>query len=250
MPQGFGPRTYQDWMTVDDLCSFRVVVKETELLILASADLSEQATHHVREVREQLETYVADHPEFQASFEPVDVDPQAPVIIRRMASAAKLAGVGPFAAVAGAVAESVGRALLSYSDEVIVENGGDIFTAGHQERIFGIYAGESPLTGKLGLRINAAQMPCGVCTSSGSVGPSVSYGRADAAIVIAKSTILADACATALGNIIQCVEDIAMGINFAKEIPGIDGAVVIVEGNIGAWGDFEFVKTAVPDQTT
>ncbi len=247
MPQGFGARTYQNWMNIDDLCSFRVVVKETDLLILASSDLSERAGQQVLEARGQIEAYVAGHPDFQASLEPVGIDPQSPVIIQKMASAAKLAGVGPFAAVAGAVAEAVGQALLRHSEEVIVENGGDIFAASHRDRIFGIYAGESPLTGKLGLRIKASQMPCGVCTSSGSVGPSVSYGRADAAIVMAKSTMMADACATALGNIVKCAEDIAMGINFVKDIPGIEGAVVIVQSNIGAWGNFEFVKTAVTE---
>lgn len=229
---------------MDDLSSFRVTVKETDLLVLASTDLSERATAEVLNARAQIETYVAGHPEFQRSFEPVEVDPQAPTIIQKMASAAKLAGVGPFAAVAGAIAEAVGQALLRDTDEVIVENGGDIFAASRRDRIFGIYAGESPLTGTLGLRITAVQMPCGVCTSSGSVGPSISYGRADAAIVIAKSAVLADACATALGNVVKRAEDIAMGINFIKEIPGIDGAVVIVESNIGAWGNFEFVKTA------
>jgi uncharacterized protein len=245
MPKGFGERTYQQWMDADYLCSFRVTVRETVLLILAREDLSEIATQQVHHCRGQIEAYIARYPDFQASFEPLDVDNQAPLIIYKMASASRLAGVGPFAAVAGAVAESVGHTLLAYSDEVIVENGGDVFIASHRDRTFGIYAGESPLTGKLGLRIKASQMPCGVCTSSGIVGPSTSYGRADAAIVIAKSTILADACATALGNVVKSIDDIAMGINFIKEIEGVDGAVVIVESNIGAWGDFEFVKTVV-----
>lgn len=244
MPLGFGERTYQQWMNAGDLRSFRVTVQETDLLILTSEDLSEIATQQVQHCRGQIEAYVARHPDFQTSFEPLDVDDQAPPVIHKMASAARLAGVGPFAAVAGAVAEFVGHALLIHSDEVIVENGGDVFVASRCDRIFGIYAGESPLTGKLGLRIKASQMPCGVCTSSGVVGPSISYGRADAAIVIAKSTILADACATALGNVVKSADDIAMGIDFIKDIQGVDGAVAIMGGNIGAWGGFEFVKTA------
>lgn len=243
MPQGFGTRAYQDWIDVHDLRAFRVAVQETKLLILASEDLREYATQQVQEARRQIETYIAEHPEFQASFEPIAVDPQAPEMVQKMASAAQVAGVGPFAAVAGAVAEHVGQALLAYSDDVIVENGGDVFVAGQRDRTFGLYAGQSPLTGKLGLRITAAQMPCGVCTSSGSVGPSVSYGRADAATVIAASTILADACATALGNLVTRADDVAMGINVVKKFPGIAGAVVIVERHVGAWGDVELVKT-------
>jgi ApbE superfamily uncharacterized protein (UPF0280 family) len=111
--------------------------------------------------------------------------------------------------------------------------------------VFGIYAGNSPLTGKIALKIDVSQMPCGVCTSSGTVGPSFSFGRADAAIVIAKSAALADACATALGNRVFRVADIPNGLAYAEKTAGIDGVVVIIGDQIGAWGKVQFVKTAV-----
>jgi uncharacterized protein len=246
MAQGFGARRYQDWVQAEDLRPFRVRVKETDLFILASADLSALAAQLVRDTRAQIESYVAGHPEFQAALEPVEVEAGAPAIIRNMAAAGRLAGVGPFASVAGALAETVGQALTAYADDVIVENGGDIFAASRRDRVFGIYAGHSPLTGKIGVRIAAAHMPCGVCTSSGTVGPSISYGRADAAVVMAQSTILADACATALGNRVRQAADIAAGLDAMKAIPGVAGAVVVVHDTIGAWGAFEFVNTAVP----
>jgi ApbE superfamily uncharacterized protein (UPF0280 family) len=132
---------------------------------------------------------------------------------------------------------------------VIVENGGDVFAASTRDRIFGIYAGKSSFTGTLGLKITASHMPCGVCTSSGSVGPSISYGRADAAIVISKSTLLADACATALGNKVTTHLDLQRGLDFVKNIEGVDGAVVILGNEIGAWGNVEFVKTDTPKET-
>ena len=115
MPQGFGSRTYQGWLSGDDLQSFGVVIEETELLILAESDLSEISVQEVRRYRDQITQYTRHHPEFSTSFEPIDVDEQAPPIIGNMAAAAKLAGVGPFAAVAGAIAEYVGRVLLNYS---------------------------------------------------------------------------------------------------------------------------------------
>lgn len=245
MPKGFGARTYQQWMPAGDLRSFRVTVQETDLLILALHDLSALAAEAVVRYRAEIETYIQAHPEFQASFDPVAVPAQAPPIIQAMAAAARQAGVGPFAAVAGALAEAVGRALLPFSPEIIVENGGDIFAASARSRVFGIYAGHSPLTGKLALRLEASQMPCGVCTSSGTVGPSISLGRADAAIIIAQSAAFADACATALGNRIRTAADIPAGLAFAAQTAGIEGAVVILGEAIGAWGNVQFVKTKV-----
>lgn len=242
MPKGFGERTYQHWIRTDDLVSFRVTLQETDLFILALEDLSEAATRAAIRYRTQIEAYISTHPDFQTSLQPLEAEKNAPPIIQEMVSAAKCAEVGPFAAVAGAMAEYVGKELFSHSPEVIVENGGDIFVASNRSRVFAIYAGNSPLTGKLALKIEPSRMPCGVCTSSGTVGHSLSFGKADAAIVLAKSTIVADACATALGNKISTASDISEGLKFAENTEGIDGAVVIIGDQIGAWGDVQFVR--------
>lgn len=243
MPRGFGARTYQQWTQGGDLRACRVVVRETDLFILAQQDVTEQAEQSVRTYRAQIEAYIRRDPTFETSLMPIDVASDAAPIIHAMAKTARIANVGPFAAVAGAVAEFVGRDLLTFSSEIIVENGGDIFAASSRRRIFGIYAGHSPLTGKLALTIKPEQMPCGVCTSSGTVGHSLSFGKTDATIVIAKSAALADACATAIGNVVASADDIAKGLALAEQIPGIDGVVVIVGKAIGAWGNIQFVKT-------
>jgi len=245
MPKGFGARSYQQWDRSGDLVSFQVKVQETDLMIRARENLAELAEQAVKRYRQQIETYIHTHPEFQTSLTPMAVDETAPPIVQAMAVAAQQAGVGPFAAVAGAIAEYVGQELLSFSAELIIENGGDIFAASARSRVFGIYAGSSPLTGKIALKLDAGQMPCGVCTSSGTVGHSLSFGKADAAIVMARSATLADACATALGNLIRSAEDIPAGLYFAETTPGLDGAVVIVGEKLGAWGAIQFVKTAV-----
>ena len=254
MLQGFGERVYQNWIHAEGLQTFRVIIRETDLLIRAEKDLSHLAQQSIARHRAQIEQYLHTHPDFQTALHPLEVDPGAPPIIHDMAWAAKCVGVGPFAAVAGAMAEYVGRDLLQNSSEsvqtsseVIVENGGDIFVASSQPRILGIYAGVSPLTGKLGIRLEPDQTPCGVCTSSGTVGHSLSFGRADAAIVLAKSTILADACATALGNKISDPADIPEGLAFAEQIDGVDGAIVILGDKIGAWGNVQLVKTSLGD---
>jgi len=141
------------------------------------------------------------------------------------------------AAVAGAIAEFVGNELLSLSPEVIVENGGDIFLKSQKKRMIGIYAGKSPLTGQICLEIRGENTPLGICTSSGTVGPSLSYGRADAVIVLSPSATLADAAATAIGNLIDQPSDIPNGIEMAKSMEGLRGVMIIQGDQIGLWGE-------------
>lgn len=242
MLKGFGERHYRQWMQSDDLTSFCVTVEETDLSILACEDLSELITGFIQGFRTEIQTYSDEYPEFRHSLRPCAVEEKAPPIVRAMAAAAKEAGVGPFAAVAGAMAEFVGRKLLDYSPEVLIENGGDIFAMSRQDRAFGIYAGDSPFTGALALKIAASQMPCGVCTSSGTLGHSLSFGKADALIVLARSTPLADAWATALANMIASPDDIPHTIAYAQKHASIDGVVAISGDHIGAWGAIEFVE--------
>ena len=141
------------------------------------------------------------------------------------------------ASVAGAIAEFVGTELLDFSPEIIVENGGDIYLKSLKKRLIGIYAGKSPLSGKIGLEINGEDTPLGICTSSGTVGHSLSYGKADAVIAVSKSALLADAAATAIGNLIKKPGDIPSGIKFAKGIEGLKGVIIIEGDNMGLWGE-------------
>jgi len=242
MPKGFGRPTYREWEISTGLFSYRVTVKETDLWIRSQIDLSSQAEQTLRRYRTIIEQYIAGHAEFQTSFEPVDVPDDASPIIREMADAAARAGVGPFAAVAGAIAEAVGRELLPYSSDLLIENGGDVFAASGTARVFGLYAGNSRFSGKIGLKIAAEQMPCGFCTSSGTVGHSISFGKADAAAILASSAALADACATAVGNRVRQAEDIEGALQFAASIEDVQAAVIVLGDQIGAWGAVELVS--------
>lgn len=238
----YQPRTYRNEGKGGDLVSFTVAVKETDLYVLASRDLTHETLAAIREVRGPLEEYIRDHPLFLHSLEPVAVERGAPEIVRVMAEAARLAGVGPMAAVAGAMAEIVGRKLLAFSSEVIVENGGDIFLKVNSRRRIGIYSGDSAFTGRLAIEVEPGQTPLGVCTSSGTVGPSLSLGLADAAIVLAPSAALADAVATAVGNMVKSEQDINAAMGHGKQVPGISGIIVIVGGSMGAWGDVRLAR--------
>lgn len=235
-------RVYRDSSAAGDLVRFTVVVKETDLLILADTDLSRVALDVVIQNRHQLESYISRQPEFLTSLVPVRLLPGAPDIAVIMADAALLAGVGPMAAVAGAFAEVVGRELLNHSAQVIVENGGDIFIKTDVPRLIALYAGDSPISGRMALRINPQDTPLGVCTSSGKVGPSLSLGVSHASCVISRSTALADAAATTVGNAVKREGEVEAAIEIAQTIDGVVGAVVISGEKMAAWGMVELVK--------
>jgi ApbE superfamily uncharacterized protein (UPF0280 family) len=238
----YEPRTYRHWVSDKGLVSFSVAVRETDLLIRADRDLQSQALAATRKYRSELEQYIVEHPHFAASLEPIPVEKQAPSLVREMADAAWKAGVGPMAAVAGALAEAVGRELLTLSNEVIVENGGDIFMKSAQERLIGIYAGESRLTGKVAFSIQPEETPLGICTSSGTVGHSLSFGKADAVVVLSPCTSLADAAATAIGNRVGSADDIQNALQFAQKIEGLQGVAIIKDDHMGLYGQIRIAE--------
>ena len=217
-------------------------MKETDLFVRAEIDLSRETRESILKYRHQIETYIETVPDFERNLVPIRDDRYAPAIVQEMIRTSRLAQVGPMAAVAGAIAESVSKDLLALSGEVIVENGGDIFLSIRKERVIGIYAGSSPLSLKIGIRIDRDESPIGVCTSSGTVGHSLSFGRADAVCILSASAALADAAATSVGNLVHSKEDIEKGLERGKEIPGVLGALILVGDKIGAWGKVELVQ--------
>jgi hypothetical protein len=235
----YEPRTYRDWVRDKDLVSFTVAVKETDLHIRARRDLTAEALEAVRRYRADLEGYIKSHPIFLTTLKPFEVEQDASSIVKEMAEAAARVGVGPMAAVAGAIAERVGRELLRLSDEVIVENGGDIFLKTSKKRSIGVYAGESAFTKKIAFYILPEETPLGVCTSSGTVGHSLSFGYADAVIVFSPSTSLADAAATAIGNMIRIPEDIPQALEYAQSIENLKGVAIIKGDKMGLWGQIK-----------
>ena len=235
-------RTYRRQVNTSDLISFHMAVKETDLWISADLNLEKETRDLIFDCRQQLETYIKVNPEFAVTLSPQQEDPFAPPIIKEMIGATTGIGVGPMASVAGAVAQYVAEGLLRFTDQVIVENGGDIFLKTNRPAAVSIYAGTSPLSEKLGLRISAEQMPLGVCSSSAKVGHSLSLGIADVACILSPSAALADGAATALGNRIKKKKDLETVAGWADRIEGIVGGVVIVDDRIAAWGDIELVE--------
>ncbi len=236
-------REYRSWVQSGDLVKFEVKESHTDLLILAEKDLEKQARASVLNLRKEIEEYIKEDRSFYTSLGPVEVGASAPDIVKVMAGAAIKAGVGPMAAIAGAIAEFVGRDLLQFSGEVIVENGGDIFIKTGIPRRVGIYAGEgSPFTGKIAVEVGPDENGTGICTSSGTVSHSLNFGVADAVCILSDNTALADAVATIAGNAVKSKDDIEKGIGIAKAIDGVKGVLIIVKDRMGTWGDIKIVR--------
>ncbi|NLW91493.1 MAG: UPF0280 family protein [Syntrophomonadaceae bacterium] len=239
-------RHYRLNHTGSDLSYFNIRVKDSDLAIGVAKEaytdsLISLCQRELIRLRSGLEYYIEMQPDFKTTFLPIQLLPGAPDIARLMAGAGLLAGVGPMAAVAGAFAQTIGEYLNPYSAEVIVENGGDIYLRSSIPRTIAIFAGESSFSNQIALKVNPAGNSLGICTSSGTVGPSVSLGKADAVLIRAASAALADAVASRAGNQVQNENDLMKAVEAAREVPGVEGVLVIKNDKMAAWGDMELV---------
>ncbi|MBN1152867.1 MAG: UPF0280 family protein [Dehalococcoidia bacterium] len=234
-------RIYRDWVGSEGLVSYTITVGSTDLHVSTDRDLRREALESAVRHRHTIEAYIRGHPRFATSLEPEPAHDNAPVLVHNMAEAAHIAGVGPMAAVAGAIAQAVAADLLHSSREVIIENGGDVFMSIKSPRTVGLYAGRSPLTGRVGLSIQPEASPLAVCTSSGTVGHSLSFGAADACTVLARSGAVADALATALCNRIRTAEDLFHVLD-PDHLPAETlGVLATIEGHVAFRGAIHLV---------
>lgn len=230
------PRKYRSHCKSERFVQFEVIQKQSDLLILAKTYLYPQAAEILKQLRQEIESYINIDREFLTALKPIKILNGAPDIVKDMGLSAEKMDVGPMAAVAGAISEYVGRNLAKSSDEVIVENGGDNFIINNEPLIIGIFAGNSPLSMKLGIELEPHPEGIGVATSSGTVGHSLSFGNADAVTVLAKKGSLADTGATRICNMVKTEDDIPEALNFAEQNPDILGTVIILNNKIGVIG--------------
>ncbi|MGD9159212.1 MAG: UPF0280 family protein [Desulfobacteraceae bacterium] len=232
-------RNYRNRIKTSDLKTFHVSIKETDLWVSADNDLKKETEDIVHDLRYKIESYTGTHPDFLTALEPYPDDLYAPAIVRDMISCSAKAGVGPMASVAGAIAQYVAKGLDGLTDQVIIENGGDICMKVSRDVTVSIFAGTSPLSDRVGIVIPEKMMPLGVCSSSGRIGHSLSMGNSDVVCIISRSALLADAAATALGNRIKTKKDLRRISEEADAIDGVLGGVAIMDDEMTAWGEVE-----------
>ena len=235
-------RSYRSRFSDDERRWFCVKFLESDLWIGVDrgsyrASMEADAYAMLVDLRRQMDAYLLMDPAYKAALTPYDAGLEAPEILKEMSRVSHKTGIGPMSAVAGAVAKKVAEFLGT--NEVIVENGGDIYARAASDMDISVFAGQSPLSEKIGLHIPAADFPLGICTSSGTVGPSLSLGRADAVMIVCKDVMLADSYATAMANRIKTVNDLQPVIDRISDIPEILGAIAVKDDRMAITGQFE-----------
>ena len=239
-------RSYRSRFSNDERRWFCVKFLESDLWIGVDngsyrASMEQDVYTMLVDLRRRMDAYLLMDPAYKAALTPYDAGLEAPEILKEMSHVCHKTGIGPMSAVAGAVALYVAEFLKSQFGvkEVIVENGGDIYAEAHSDMDIAVFAGQSPLSEKIGLHIPAADFPLGICTSSGTVGPSLSLGRADAMMIICKDVLLADSYATAFANRIQSANDLQPVIDRISNTPEILGALAVKDDRLAVCGEFE-----------
>ncbi|HYW78870.1 MAG TPA: UPF0280 family protein [Thermoguttaceae bacterium] len=208
-----------------------------EAVFRICCDRLDAVTAEIVRQRRILEEYIERHPAFRRALEPLSPHPDAPEIATRMARAAQSVGVGPMAAVAGAMAEIAAEAGLGAgASEAIIENGGDIYLETVEPVTIGLHTGTTTLADRLAFALDAEQTPIAICSSSGKMGHSLSLGRCDLAVVVAKDTALADAAATLAANLVTAVDQIDPTLDRIAAIEGVDGVLIVKDDRIGLAG--------------
>jgi ApbE superfamily uncharacterized protein (UPF0280 family) len=222
--------------------------QETIITLLCGNRYRSTAERAAAQFRNLLTDHIRRVPAFLTSHQPLLAPEGTDARILQMYEAASRTGVGPMASVAGAFADAVLQSLLAAgAPEAVADNGGDIALFITEPVRIGIYAGNASVK-RLAFHVEPAVRPLGICTSSGTVGHSFSYGRADAAVVISDDVILADAAATALGNRVKDKSDLTECFKFMDDIGEIQGAMVILDDQVAMYGTLpELVETDVDE---
>ncbi|WP_243547309.1 UPF0280 family protein [Pseudodesulfovibrio tunisiensis] len=236
-------RTYREMVRPGtDEVRFQVAVEQTDLLVVAETDLSVEISSFVTRVRGDIKNWILFHPQFLESLVPVPVPDSAPEIVRCMARAAEICGVGPMAAVAGAVSQAVADEFVSRSPNILIENGGDTYLHSTHERVVALLP-EPESGAMMGLRIEKDGFPASICASSATIGHSLSLGHGDLVAVRARSGAFADAAATHLCNMLGSAADLGPVLERTRQLAdkGLQGIFAQCNGKLAAWGELELV---------
>jgi len=214
----------------------RFQYKETIVSIVCEEQYVKVAEDAIFSAREIIESKVSQDPFFQITYDPYPIDPGDDELIRRMSSASVLSGVGPFAGVAGAVAVcAVERMREAGAKEAIVENGGDIAFLSDRSVPIGLFA-DHPVLKDVAFEVSSEGIT-GICSSSAKIGPSVSLGNSNVCTVFSDDVILADCCATALGNLVKDEDSVTDALETIGSIEGVKGCLACIGDKVAVFGD-------------
>lgn len=233
-------RFYRNLCNLD--YSFEICFNESDLFIWSDKKIDKDIAYDILKKHYlTIEEYIKNNPAFLNSLSPLPYKKDLPSIIKDMLKSSRIANVGPFASVAGAIAEYVGKDLLNYTEQLIVENGGDIFLKINEDKRIGVYLGKhfDVSLDTIILKIKKKDKPFGIASSSAFIGHSLNFGNADLLTVITKDAILADAFATALSNRIKKASDVDAVLKYVKNNPLIEAILIAFNNKLYIWGDIE-----------
>lgn len=192
-------------------------------------------------IRNELENYLLKDQDFLLALEPIKRDGNLPLIVKTMVGSSNIADVGPMACVAGTISEmSLDYLIANDSRYSIIENGGDIAMINDEEVLCGIYSNNEVLGNDIAFKIKSRKRPLGICTSSGKIGHSISFGTSDSVTVISKSASIADGLATRIANEIngESSEDkVSNGLECGEDYKEFfEGALIISDNHVGTIG--------------
>jgi ApbE superfamily uncharacterized protein (UPF0280 family) len=216
-----------------------ILHKESRIKIMVDKKvLIKEAVDELITQRRMLEDYINSDPYFITALEPYTIDEKAPEIVTCMAEGAEVAGVGPMAAVAGTIAEFICKRLVRKGACIaIVENGGDIFAHTSEPVTVGLFSGNNRLGNRLAFELKKENTPLAICSSSSFLGHSLSFGKCDLATVFSKKGCIADAVATAACNKVIDEKDIKEVLEWAGNLEGVDGVLIVKDNKCGLIGD-------------
>ena len=224
----------------EDKFNYTVTYKAADIYFCSSRPLEkDKLKERLFAYYTQIEEYIAAHPLFLSSLSPLDFDDNAPAIIKTMLSAGKKAGIGPFSAVAGAVALYIGKELFKPKEELVIENGGDVFLATANPKRVLLQLGRASKIKQVEIVIPPRKENFGMGSSSAKIGHSLNFGSADLVTVIAKNSAYADSFATAFSNQIKNKKDLEEISAFARREEDIYGFVAVLGNSVACWGDIE-----------
>ncbi|MBA3066639.1 UPF0280 family protein [bacterium] len=220
--------------------NFTLKYRHCSIFISSDGDVEKECRENLPKIYGEVEEHVLSNSVFAESLIPVNGDKNDAPIIKNMIEAGQKAGTGPMAAVAGAIAEALFHSVKTPFNTLIIENGGDIFATSDSDIICGLYTGSS--FDKFALKIKKSLLPCGISSSSSTIGHSLSFGQALLGVVISPSGAVSDACATALANSVQSEKDLENAVNFCAAGKRITGCAAIINDKIAFAGDIEFTE--------
>lgn len=233
---------YRNNIKTEGKYCFRLDYKYSGLHIVCDRDIESELEEPVRSFYSDISKASARQPGFEKSLSPLDVGSDPPLIVKEMCDAGKVFNVGPMASVAGALCDHLARRFEDRCSFLMIENGGDVYIKTDESIEVGIYTENTYFKDRLVIRIDASQTPCGICSSSGNIGHSLSLGKSDLVTVMSRRTTIADAAATAIANIINKEEDIDKAIEYFKNSRQIDGLIMIKDKRIGLWGQIRLTS--------